>query len=96
MSIDSEEKQNYTKSLSIKWSLIFLLGAFAAIDVTLFFKTQADASIYYIIDSIVFLILSLTLGIFNPRYKTVSQVTGTMVFIGFVVVIAFKILRMLS
>jgi hypothetical protein len=75
--------------------LLFLAGAFALIDILLALGGQKDISIYFVVNAIAYLIITLLFTYLNPRARGVLNSLSLVIFAGFAVVVAIKVLDVL-
>jgi uncharacterized membrane protein YhhN len=76
--------------------LVTLALAFGAINAGLAFAGQSDIEIYFVANAIVFLIITLLYTYFNPRARGALNAMSGVVFAGFLVVVAIKVLALLK
>jgi len=77
----------YIVSLALASSLINILLAFFG---------QNDLEIYFIINILTYLIITLLYIYFNPRARRALNTIGVVLFAGFMVIIAFEVMEILS
>jgi hypothetical protein len=68
----------------------------ALINVVLAFLGQTDISVYFIVDTIGYLIITLTHVYMNPRARGSLNAVAGVIFAGFAVVVAMKIIEILK
>jgi hypothetical protein len=76
--------------------LVTLALAFGVINVGLAFAGQNDIEIYFVANAIVFLIVTLLYTYFNPRARGALNAMSAVVFAGFLVVVAIKVMALLK
>jgi uncharacterized membrane protein YgdD (TMEM256/DUF423 family) len=57
---------------------------------------QNDLSVYYIVDAIAFLIITLLYTYLNPRARGALNAVSSVVFAGFLVIVALKVIEILK
>jgi uncharacterized membrane protein YgdD (TMEM256/DUF423 family) len=60
------------------------------------FTGQTDLSVYYIVDAIVFLVITLLYVYLNPRTRGALNAVSAIVFAGFLVVVILKVIEILK
>ncbi len=76
--------------------LVTLAIAFGVINAVLAFAGQNDIEIYFVANAIVFLIITLLYTYFNPRARGALNAMSAVVFAGFLVVVAIKVMELLK
>ena len=76
--------------------IIALAIAFGISNVVLALFGQQDLSIYFILDAIAFLIITLVFVYLNPRGRTALNAMSAVVFAGFLVIVVVKVLEILK
>ena len=75
--------------------IIILALSSCLLNSLLAFWGQSNLEIYFIINIIAFLVITLLYVHFNPRAKRALNTIGAVLFGGFIVIIALKIMEML-
>jgi uncharacterized membrane protein YgdD (TMEM256/DUF423 family) len=60
------------------------------------FTGQTDLSVYFIVDAIVFLVITLLYVYLNPRTRGALNAVSAIVFAGFLVVVVLKVIEILK
>jgi hypothetical protein len=76
--------------------LISLAAAFSLINVFLAFLGQKDLSVYFIVNAIAYLIITLIFVYLNPRARAALNVVSGIIFAGFLVIVTFKVIEILK
>lgn len=76
--------------------IISLVIAFGVANTVLGFTGQTDLSVYYIVDAIVFLVITLLYVYLNPRTRGALNAVSAIVFAGFLVVVILKVIEILK
>jgi hypothetical protein len=90
---NQDKTSNVTMRIRNRLILLLITGIIF-INLLLASLRQKDFVIYYIADSIFYFIVSLVYININPKSKTVLRTIGTIIFIGFIVLIAIEIAEM--
>jgi hypothetical protein len=70
--------------------------AFGVANTVMGFTGQTDLSVYYIVDAIVFLVITLLYVYLNPRTRGALNAVSAIVFAGFLVVVILKVIEILK
>ncbi|MDD5702408.1 MAG: hypothetical protein PHU23_10215 [Dehalococcoidales bacterium] len=73
---------------------IVLALTFSVINIILAFLGQARLEVYFIIDALAFLVITLSFR-FNARALTALNTVGAVILVGFIYVVALKVIDML-
>jgi hypothetical protein len=76
--------------------VITLVLAFSIINIILAFLGQSSIEIYFIANSIIFLVVTLLYTYFNPRARGALNALSAVIFTGFLVVVAIKVVEILK
>ncbi len=76
--------------------IISLALAFAIINTVLAFFGQKDISVYFVVDAIAYLIITLLYTSLNPRSRSALNGLSLVIFAGFLVIVAFKVIEVLK
>ena len=76
--------------------IISLAAALCLINTLLAFFGQDDLTFYFIINLIAYLVITLLYAQLNPKARKALNTVGTVAFASFMVIIAFKVLEILS
>ncbi len=76
--------------------VIYLALTSCLINTLLAFLGQNDLAIYFVINVIAYLFITLLYVYLNPRAKGALNVVGAVFFAGFMVIIALKVMEILS
>jgi len=76
--------------------IIFLAAALCLINTLLAFFGQDDLTFYFIINLIAYLVITLLYAQLNPKARRALNTVGAVAFASFMVIIAFKVLEILS
>ena len=76
--------------------VITLAIAFGVLNTVMAFMGQKDISVYFIVDAIAFLIITLLYTYLNPRAKGGLNAVSGVVFAGFLVIVALKVIEILK
>lgn len=76
--------------------IISLVIAFGVANTVMGFTGQTDLSVYYIVDAIVFLVITLLYVYLNPRTRGALNAVSAIVFAGFLVVVILKVIEILK
>ena len=76
--------------------LISLALAFGAINSILAFVGQEKLDVYFTINLIAYLVISLLFVYLNPRARKLLSAIGVVLFGGFLVIVALKVIEILS
>ena len=76
--------------------IVSLALAACLINTLLAFLGQNDLGIYFVINIVAYLIITLLYVHFNPRARRALNTIGVVLFAGFVVIIVFKVMEILS
>jgi hypothetical protein len=75
--------------------IITLAITFGLLNGVMAFLGQQDISVYFIVDAIAFLIITLLFVYLNPRARGALNAVSLVVFAGFFVIVALKIIEIL-
>ena len=73
--------------------IVSLILASGLIDISLAFLGQNDLTIYFIINVIAYLAITLLYAYLNPRARRALNTIGIVLFAGFLVIVSLKALR---
>ena len=73
-----------------------LVIAFSLINVSLAFFGHDDITIYFIANAIAYLIITLVFVYLNPRSRAALNALSAVIFAGFLVIVAFKVIEVLK
>ena len=76
--------------------VITLAIAFGVLNTVMAFVGQKDISVYFIVDAIAFLIITLLYTYLNPRAKGGLNAVSGVVFAGFLVIVVLKVIEILK
>lgn len=76
--------------------IISLVLAFGAIDSILAAQGQEKLDVYFTVNLIAYLVVSLLYVYFNPRARRLLNIIGIVLFGGFLVIVAFKVMEVLG
>ena len=75
--------------------MVTLVLAASVINTLLAFLGQKDLQIYFVINILVYLVITLLYVYLNPRAKTALNTVGIVLFAGFMVIVSFKVIDIL-
>ena len=73
-----------------------LVLASALINTSLAFLGQNDLGIYFVINVLAYLVITLLYAYLNPRARRALNTVGVVLFAGFMVIISLKVIEILS
>jgi len=76
--------------------IISLVIAFGVLNSGMALMGQNDISVYFIVDAIAFLIITLLYTYLNPRARGALNAVSVVVFAGFLVIVAMKVIEILK
>ena len=76
--------------------ILYLAIATGVVNVALGFAGQKDLSVYFAINVIAYLVITLLYVYLNPRARRALDTIGYMLFSGFLVIVAIKVVGILS
>jgi hypothetical protein len=76
--------------------IVTLALAFGIINLALAFAGQKDIEIYFVANAVVYLIITLLYTYFNPRARGALNAMSAVIFAGFIVVVAIKVMAILK
>ena len=76
--------------------IISLVLAFGAINSILAAAGQEKLDVYFTVNLIAYLVISLLYVYFNPRARRLLSTTGVVLFGGFLVIVALKVMEILG
>jgi ABC-type cobalamin transport system permease subunit len=76
--------------------MISLGAAFGLINVLLAFLGQNDLSVYFIVNAIAYMIITLIFVYLNPRARASLNAVSGIIFAGFLVIVTFKVIEILK
>jgi hypothetical protein len=76
--------------------LISLAVAFGLLNALLAFLGQDDISVYFIIDAIAYLVITMLYVYLNPRARGALNAVSAIVFAGFMVIVTMKVIEILK
>jgi hypothetical protein len=75
--------------------IISLAIAFALLNAILAFAGQKDISVYFIVDAIAYLVITLLYVYLNPRARGALNAVSAVIFAGFMVIVTLKVVEIL-
>jgi len=75
--------------------IISLVIAFSFINILLAFGGQNDISVYFIVNAIAYLIITLVYVYLNPRARAALNVLSAIIFTGFMVIVTLNVMEIL-
>ena len=76
--------------------IVTLVLASAIINTSLAFLGQNDLQVYFVINIITYLVITLLYVYLNPRARTALNTIGAVLFAGFMVIVSFKVIQILA
>ena len=76
--------------------VISLAIAFGVLNTVMAFTGQKDISVYFIVDAIAFLVITLLYTYLNPRARGGLNAVSGVVFAGFLVIVVLKVIEILK
>jgi hypothetical protein len=76
--------------------IITVALSFSAITILLAFLRQNDIAIYFIADAIAFLVITLLYTYLNPRARGALNSLSAVIFVGFLAIVALKVIEILK
>jgi hypothetical protein len=76
--------------------IISLVIAFAVLNGVMAFLGQSDISVYFIVDAIAFLVITLLYTYLNPRARGALNAVSMVVFAGFLLIVVLKVIEILK
>jgi hypothetical protein len=76
--------------------ILFLVIVSCAINIFLAFLGQNDLEIFFILNILVFLIITLLFAYLNPRARRALNSIGVVLFAGFMVIVAMKVIDIVA
>jgi hypothetical protein len=76
--------------------IITLAVTLGLLNTSLALLEQDDISIYFITDAVAYLVITLLFVYLNPRAKNALNGISTVIFVGFLVVVALKLINLLK
>ena len=76
--------------------IISLVIAFGVLTTGMAFLGQKDISVYFIVDAIAFLVITLLYTYLNPRARGALNAVSGVVFAGFLVIVVLKVIEILK
>ena len=76
--------------------IISLAIAFTILNAVMAFAGQKDISVYFIVDAIAFLVITLLYTYLNPRSRGALNAVSGVVFAGFLVIVVLKVIEILK
>lgn len=76
--------------------IISLAIAFSIINITLAFFRQKDIAVYFIVDAIAYLVITLLYVYLNPRSRAALNALSVVIFAGFLVIVTLKVIEILK
>ena len=76
--------------------IISLVIAFAVLTGVMAFLGQRDISVYFIVDAIAFLVITLLYTYLNPRARGALNAVSMVVFAGFLLIVVLKVIEILK
>ena len=76
--------------------IVSLVLASGLINISLAFLGQNDLEIYFIVNVLAYLVITLLYVYLNPRARRALNTVGVVLFAGFVVIISLKVIEILS
>jgi predicted membrane channel-forming protein YqfA (hemolysin III family) len=78
------------------WYIIYLALASCLINTLLAVWGQKDLSVYFVVNVIAYLVITLLYVYLNPRARRALDTIGYMLFGGFMVIVVLKVVEILS
>jgi hypothetical protein len=75
--------------------IISLAIAFGLLNAILAFAGQKDISVYFIVDAIAYLVITLLYVYLNPRARGALNAVSAVIFAGFMVIVTLKVVEIL-
>lgn len=76
--------------------IISLVLAFSLINILLAFLGQNDIQVYFIANTLAYLVITVLYVYLNPRARGALNAVSAVIFTGFLVVVAFKVVEILK
>ena len=76
--------------------IISLVAALSLINIVLAFLGQNDIGVYFVLNAIAYLVITLLYVYLNPRARGALNAVSAVIFTGFLVVVAFKVVEILK
>ena len=76
--------------------LIFLVSVSCLIDIFLAFAKQNDIAVYFTINVIAYLTITMLFIFFSPKTRRILSVVSVVYLAGFMVIVALKIIRIMQ
>ena len=76
--------------------ILSLAVAFTVLNAVMAFAGQKDISVYFIVDAIAFLVITLLYTYLNPRARGALNAVSSVVFAGFLVIVVLKVIEILK
>ncbi len=76
--------------------LLFLVIVSCAINIFLAFLGQTDLEVFFILNVLVFLIITLLFAYLNPRARRALNSIGVVLFAGFMVIVVMKVIDIIA
>jgi hypothetical protein len=76
--------------------IVSLVIVFGLVNALLAFFGQNDIAIYFIVNAIAYLIITLVYVYLNPRGRTALNSLSAVIFAGFLVIVAMKVIEILK
>ena len=76
--------------------VISLAIAFGVLNTVMAFMGQKDISVYFIVDALAFLVITLLYTYLNPRARGGLNTVSSIVFAGFLVIVVLKVIEILK
>lgn len=76
--------------------LFFLVVVSCAINIFLAFLGQTDLEVFFILNVLVFLIITLLFAYLNPRARRALNSIGVVLFAGFMVIVVMKVIDIIA
>ena len=76
--------------------ILSLVIAFGVLNTVMAFLGQKDISVYFIVDAIAFLVITLLYTYLNPRARGALNAVSEVVFAGFLAIVVLKVIEILK
>jgi hypothetical protein len=76
--------------------ILSLVAALCLINIVLAFLGQNDIAVYFILNAIAYLIITLLYTYLNPRARGALNVMSAVIFTGFLAIVAIKVIEILA
>jgi hypothetical protein len=76
--------------------IISLVITFGVLNTIFAFLGQKDVSVYFIVDAIALLLITLLYSYLNPRARGALNAVSGVIFVGFLAIVIFKVIHILK